>query len=485
MESGDGTRCVHGGHSADGRPGRRCTPARCCPTTFHLGPPDDRAARPTSTAGPATRPGARWRRPIGALDGGECVVFASGMAAVAAVLRLAARAAARSSCRPTATTSRARWPTPSSPARRRDPRGAHRRPVARPRAGRRDAAARRDPVQPRPRRLRHRRARRRRPRRRRAAWPSTTPPPPRSASARSRSAPTSPSPATPRRWPATATSLLGHVSTADPALAAAPARAAHPQRRRARPDGGLARPPRARHARPAPGPPGRQRRRARPRCCARTPPSTDVRWPGLPDDPSHDARPTQMRRWNGVLRFTLPSSRGREPVPRRLPATPRRPPASAACARSADRRQRWGDAVPPGLLRLLRRLRGHRRPRRRRRDRPRRRAETSRSAQYHTRVTRPRYGLIRAGRWSRAASEIRPTRPAAPTPNQGRSGGPAGLGVLPTGSRVLLLNATFEPLAVVTAKRAVVLMLTGKAECVQATLEGPSTPRTSRSPRRR
>ena len=40
------------------------------------------------------------------------------------------------------------------------------------------------------------------------------------------------------------------------------------------------------------------------------------------------------------------------------------------------------------------------------------------------------------------------------------------------GSRVLLLNATFEPLAVVTAKRAVVLMLTGKAECVQAALEG-------------
>jgi 5-methylcytosine-specific restriction endonuclease McrA len=44
-------------------------------------------------------------------------------------------------------------------------------------------------------------------------------------------------------------------------------------------------------------------------------------------------------------------------------------------------------------------------------------------------------------------------------------------GVIPTGSRVLLLNATFEPLAVVTAKRAVVLMLTGKAECVEAALD--------------
>jgi hypothetical protein len=43
--------------------------------------------------------------------------------------------------------------------------------------------------------------------------------------------------------------------------------------------------------------------------------------------------------------------------------------------------------------------------------------------------------------------------------------------VLPIGSRVLLLNATFEPLAVVTAKRAVVLMLTGKAECIEVTLD--------------
>jgi 5-methylcytosine-specific restriction endonuclease McrA len=45
------------------------------------------------------------------------------------------------------------------------------------------------------------------------------------------------------------------------------------------------------------------------------------------------------------------------------------------------------------------------------------------------------------------------------------------VGVLPIGSRVLLLNATFEPLAVVTAKRAVVLMLTGKAECIEVTLD--------------
>ncbi|MDN5857941.1 MAG: HNH endonuclease [Pseudonocardia sp.] len=50
-------------------------------------------------------------------------------------------------------------------------------------------------------------------------------------------------------------------------------------------------------------------------------------------------------------------------------------------------------------------------------------------------------------------------------------GSPPYPGALPTGSRVLLLNATFEPLAVVTARRAVVLMLAGKAECVEASLD--------------
>lgn len=52
------------------------------------------------------------------------------------------------------------------------------------------------------------------------------------------------------------------------------------------------------------------------------------------------------------------------------------------------------------------------------------------------------------------------------------SGTVPSLCAVPTGSRVLLLNASFEPLAVVTAKRAIVLMLAGKAECVQTALEG-------------
>ena len=63
--------------------------------------------------------------------------------------------------------------------------------------------------------------------------------------------------------------------------------------------------------------------------------------------------------------------------------------------------------------------------------------------------------------------------PSGADPEPGEAPGNAlSPSVLPTGSRVLLLNATFEPLAVVTAKRAVVLMLTGKAECVEATLTG-------------
>ena len=35
---------------------------------------------------------------------------------------------------------------------------------------------------------------------------------------------------------------------------------------------------------------------------------SDVRWPGRPGDPAHEIAARQMRRWNGVLRFTLPSA---------------------------------------------------------------------------------------------------------------------------------------------------------------------------------
>jgi 5-methylcytosine-specific restriction endonuclease McrA len=82
--------------------------------------------------------------------------------------------------------------------------------------------------------------------------------------------------------------------------------------------------------------------------------------------------------------------------------------------------------------------------------------------------------------------------PTGADPDPGEAPGIAPVpGAVPPGSRVLLLNATFEPLAVVTAKRAVVLMLSGKAECVEAavgmafhsaslTLPAPSVMRLSR-----
>ena len=58
-----------------------------------------------------------------------------------------------------------------------------------------------------------------------------------------------------------------------------------------------------------------------------------------------------MRRWNGVLRFTLPSP---EAVGRFLAAS--RYTASATSfgglRSTADRRERWGDAVAPGLVRF-------------------------------------------------------------------------------------------------------------------------------------
>src|SRR3954467_8898905 len=93
MDLGDGTRCVHGGHTADGQPGAPLHPGPVLSSTFHLGPPD--AALPDYFYG---RPGnPTWtalEEAIGALDGGECVTFASGMAAIGAVLRLAARTGA-------------------------------------------------------------------------------------------------------------------------------------------------------------------------------------------------------------------------------------------------------------------------------------------------------------------------------------------------------------------------------------------------------
>ncbi|MCF7553819.1 MULTISPECIES: cystathionine gamma-lyase [Pseudonocardia] len=81
------------------------------------------------------------------------------------------------------------------------------------------------------------------------------------------------------------------------------------------------------------------------------PAAADVRWPGLPSDRSHEIASRQMRRWNGVLRFTLPSARAVEQF---LEASSLVVSSTSfgGVNTSADRRARWGDAVPEGLLRL-------------------------------------------------------------------------------------------------------------------------------------
>ncbi len=78
---------------------------------------------------------------------------------------------------------------------------------------------------------------------------------------------------------------------------------------------------------------------------------TDVRWPGLADDPAHPLARAQMRRWNGVLRFTLPTVAA---VGEFLGACELVDSTTSfgSLRTCADRRARWGDAVPEGLVRL-------------------------------------------------------------------------------------------------------------------------------------
>lgn len=82
-----------------------------------------------------------------------------------------------------------------------------------------------------------------------------------------------------------------------------------------------------------------------------TPGVHDVRWPGLADDPSHVLARAQMRRWNGVLRFTLHDTAA---VARFLSRTTLVDSVTSfgGLRTCADRRARWGDAVPDGLVRL-------------------------------------------------------------------------------------------------------------------------------------
>ncbi len=77
----------------------------------------------------------------------------------------------------------------------------------------------------------------------------------------------------------------------------------------------------------------------------------DVRWPGRAGDPAFEIATRQMRRIPGVVTFTLPSA---EHVARFLSASALISAATSfgGTHTTADRRAQWGDPVPEGLVRL-------------------------------------------------------------------------------------------------------------------------------------
>ena len=84
MEYGDGTRCVRAGVPAPA-PGQAFLPGPVLASTYHLDP----AGPLPGVDGYGRMDNPTWRAlesAIGELEGGECVVFASGMAAISAVL---------------------------------------------------------------------------------------------------------------------------------------------------------------------------------------------------------------------------------------------------------------------------------------------------------------------------------------------------------------------------------------------------------------
>jgi len=77
----------------------------------------------------------------------------------------------------------------------------------------------------------------------------------------------------------------------------------------------------------------------------------DVRWPGLPDDPAHAVASAQMRRFPGIVAFDLGFA---ERVAAFL-ASCRLVAAATSFGgvhTSADRRAQWGDDTAPGFVRL-------------------------------------------------------------------------------------------------------------------------------------
>lgn len=345
--TGDGTRCVHGGHDP-ARLGAPLHPGPVLSSTFHLGLPAD--PTPPDFYGRAGNP--TWRAletAIGELDGGECVLFASGMAAIGAVLRLGAaagalvlpsdgyylaRALAHGELAPLGVAVRevptvGEWPpgvldgaalvlleTPSNP-------GLDVADIAAAAAAAHAAGA-------------------------LLAVDNTTATPlgqqPLALGADLTLASDT------KALAGHGDVILGHVSAADPELAA--------RLREARARGGA-----------VPGPMeawlahrglgtldlrlARQAANAHAVAAAVAGHRavSDVRWPGLPADPAYPLAARQMRRWNGVLRFTLPSEHavGEFLAASRLVVSAT---SFGGLRSSADRRQRWGDDVAAGCVRL-------------------------------------------------------------------------------------------------------------------------------------
>ncbi len=84
---------------------------------------------------------------------------------------------------------------------------------------------------------------------------------------------------------------------------------------------------------------------------AARPEVTGLRWPGLPGDPAYDVASRQLRRIPGVVTFQLDSAAR---VSRFLRAARLVYAATSfgGLHTTADRREQWGDPVPPGLVRL-------------------------------------------------------------------------------------------------------------------------------------
>jgi len=84
---------------------------------------------------------------------------------------------------------------------------------------------------------------------------------------------------------------------------------------------------------------------------ATRPEVASVRWPGRPDDPAFAVASRQMRRIPGVVTFTLPDAAH---VARFLRAARLVDAATSFGGphTTADRRAQWGDPVPEGLVRL-------------------------------------------------------------------------------------------------------------------------------------